>query len=151
MSSYACQQVLLHPNPDTRATLEFICSDKLTGQVDLGVKTKQQFVQILTARLEDRIKQPCEQYGLKFVETEQSYTSTASFLDADVLMENPSLQISGFTPNPRTGFPLENPNLQISGFTLNPRTGFPPTFGEKPDGWRESGKHRLNPHASSAR
>jgi len=68
MSSYACQQVLLHPNPDTRATLEFICSDKLTGQVDLGVKTKQQFVQILTARLEDRIKQPCEQYGLKFVE-----------------------------------------------------------------------------------
>jgi len=84
-------------------------------------------------------------------QTEESYTSTASFLDADVLMENPSLQISGFIPNPRTGFPLENPNLQISGFTLNPRTGFPPTFGEKPDGWRESGKHRLNPHASSAR
>jgi putative transposase len=42
----------------------------------------------------------CEQYGLRFVETEESYTSKASFLDSDEL----------------------------------------PKFGEKPEGWKESGK-----------
>jgi lycopene cyclase CruP len=50
--------------------------------------------------LKERIKQLCEQYGIKFVETEESYTSKASFLDSDQL----------------------------------------PTFGEKPEGWQESGK-----------
>jgi lycopene cyclase CruP len=50
--------------------------------------------------LKDRIKQLCEQHGVKFVETEESYTSKASFLDSDEL----------------------------------------PTFGEKPEGWQESGK-----------
>ncbi len=42
----------------------------------------------------------CEQYGIHFVETEESYTSKASFLDLDEL----------------------------------------PTFGEKTEGWKESGK-----------
>ena len=32
-----------------------------------------------------RIGQLCEQHGIKFVETEESYTSKTSFLDADVL------------------------------------------------------------------
>jgi hypothetical protein len=36
-------------------------------------------------RLKDRIAQLCEQYGLKFVETEESYTSKASFVDLDLL------------------------------------------------------------------
>jgi putative transposase len=67
---------------------------------NLGSKTNQKFVQIPTARLKDRISQLCEQYGLQFVETEESYTSKASFLDLDVL----------------------------------------PVFGEKPEGWKESGK-----------
>jgi len=47
-----------------------------------------------------RIKHLCKQYGLRFVETEESYTSQASFVDGDSL----------------------------------------PTFGEKPEGWRASGK-----------
>jgi putative transposase len=74
-----------------------------TGQKDgatMGAKTNQKFVQIPTGRLKARIAQLCEQYGLRFVETEESYTSKASFVDRDIL----------------------------------------PTFGEKPEGWKESGK-----------
>jgi transposase len=48
-------------------------------------KNNQEFVQIPTARLKARIGQLCEQYGLRFVETEESYTSQASFLDDDFL------------------------------------------------------------------
>ncbi len=68
--------------------------------INLGSKTNQKFVQIPTAKLKYRIAQLCEQYGIKFIETEESYTSKASFLDNDFL----------------------------------------PTFGEKPKGWKESGK-----------
>lgn len=46
-------------------------------------KTTQSFVQIPTAKLKERVKQLCEYYGIKFVETEESYTSIASFLDGD--------------------------------------------------------------------
>lgn len=58
------------------------------GQKDganMGKKTNQKFVQIPTARLKERIKQLCEIYGVQFLETEESYTSKASFLDSDVL------------------------------------------------------------------
>jgi putative transposase len=73
------------------------------GQKDganMGKKTNQKFVQIPTARLKERIAQLCEQYGICFVETEESYTSKTSFVDGDFL----------------------------------------PTLGEKPEGWKESGK-----------
>jgi putative transposase len=52
---------------------------------DMGRKNNQKFVQIPTAKLKDRIFQPCEQYGIQFIETEESYTSKASFLDSDIL------------------------------------------------------------------
>jgi IS605 OrfB family transposase len=58
-----------------------------TGQrqeAKLG-KTTQTFVQIPTAKLKCRIEQLCEYYGIRFVETEESYTSKASFLDNDFL------------------------------------------------------------------
>lgn len=48
-------------------------------------KTTQSFVQIPTAKLKERVKQLCECHGIKFVETEESYTSIASFLDGDFL------------------------------------------------------------------
>ena len=41
-------------------------------------KTTQSFVQIPTAKLKQRVKQLCAEYGIKFVETEESYTSKAS-------------------------------------------------------------------------
>jgi IS605 OrfB family transposase len=58
------------------------------GQKDganMGRKTNQKFVQIPTARLKTRISQLCEQYGIEFVETEEAYTSKASFVDGDSL------------------------------------------------------------------
>jgi putative transposase len=73
------------------------------GQKDganLGKKNNQNFVQIPTAKLKDRMAQLSEQSGIDFIETEESYTSKASFLDNDVL----------------------------------------PKYGEKPDGWKASGK-----------
>jgi lycopene cyclase CruP len=68
--------------------------------INLDSKTNQKFVQIPTAKLKNRIAQLCEQSGIRFVETEESYTSKTSFLDHDFL----------------------------------------PTFGAKPEGWKESGK-----------
>lgn len=53
--------------------------------MNLGKKTNQKFVQIPTTRLKDRIAQLCEYYGIQFRETEESYTSIASFLDSDML------------------------------------------------------------------
>ncbi len=52
---------------------------------DMGKKNNQSFCQIPTARLKDRIEQLCKQYGIDFIETEESYTSKTSFLDNDVL------------------------------------------------------------------
>jgi len=50
---------------------------------DMGRKTNQKFVQVPTAKLKERIRQLCEQYGLKYIEQEESYTSQASALDLD--------------------------------------------------------------------
>ncbi|WP_353929239.1 zinc ribbon domain-containing protein [Okeanomitos corallinicola TIOX110] len=36
-------------------------------------------------KLKNRIEQLCEQYGIGFIETKESYTSKASFLDRDEL------------------------------------------------------------------
>ncbi|GAX37864.1 RNA-guided endonuclease InsQ/TnpB family protein [Nodularia sp. NIES-3585] len=52
---------------------------------DMGKNNNQNFVQIPTAKLKTRIEQLCEQYGIDFIETEESYTSKTSFLDNDVL------------------------------------------------------------------
>ncbi|OZH53996.1 transposase [Hydrocoleum sp. CS-953] len=68
-------------------------------EANLGQVT-QSFVQIPTAKLKERVKQLCEEHKIKFVATEESYTSKASFLDGDFL----------------------------------------PTFGEKLEGWKASGK-----------
>ena len=51
-------------------------------------------------KLKDRLKQLCDLHGIRFQETEESYTSKASFLDGDSL----------------------------------------PVYGQKPEGWKASGK-----------
>ena len=53
--------------------------------INLGRKTNQKFVQMPTAKLKNRIEQLCELYGIEYIETEESYTSQASFLDGDSL------------------------------------------------------------------
>lgn len=81
-------------------TVIFGWNKRQKDSINLGKKTNQKFVQIPTGKLKERIKQLCEQYGIRFVETEESYTSKASFVDNDLI----------------------------------------PTFGEKPEGWKSSGK-----------
>jgi len=96
----AARLVLKHCIENKIGTVVFGWNKGQRQEINLGSKTNQKFVQIPTARLKDRIAQLCEQHGLRFVETEESYTSKASFLDSDEL----------------------------------------PTFGAKPEGWKESGK-----------
>jgi putative transposase len=67
--------------------------------INIGAKNNQKFVQIPTAKLKDRIAQLCAEYGIEFIETEESYTSKSSFLDNDELPkfsgEKPAQEFSG--------------------------------------------------------
>jgi len=54
-------------------------------EINLGSKTHQNFVQISTARLNERISKLCEPNGIRFIDTEESSTSKPSFLDSDEL------------------------------------------------------------------
>ncbi|TAG86838.1 MAG: transposase [Oscillatoriales cyanobacterium] len=70
------------------------------SHVNMGKKNNQKFVQMPLGKLKDRLNQLCDLHGIKFTETEEAYTSKASFLDGDSL----------------------------------------PKYGEKPEGWKASGK-----------
>ncbi|WP_367267680.1 RNA-guided endonuclease TnpB family protein [Okeania sp. SIO2C9] len=60
-------------------TIVFGWNQRQKDSINIGKKNNQQFVQIPTAKLKARIAQLSEQYGIKFLETEESYTSKASF------------------------------------------------------------------------
>ena len=81
----AARQVIEHCDKNGIGTVVFGWNKGHKDSANMGAKTNQKFVQIPTARLKDRIKQLCEHYGIQFVETEESYTSKASFLDRDEL------------------------------------------------------------------
>lgn len=53
--------------------------------VNIGKRNNQNFVQLPTAKLKARLKAVLEEIGVNFVETEEAYTSKASFLDGDSL------------------------------------------------------------------
>jgi putative transposase len=67
---------------------------------NLGKVNNQKFVQMPLGKLKNRLKELCDLHSIRFVETEEAYTSKASFLDGDSL----------------------------------------PKYGEKPSGWKASGK-----------
>ena len=96
----AARIVINHCLENNIGTIVFGWNKRNKDSINIGKKNNSEFVPIPTARLKDRIAQLCEQYGIQFVETEESYTSKASFLDGDYL----------------------------------------PTYGEKPDDWKPSGK-----------
>jgi IS605 OrfB family transposase len=66
-------------------TIVFGWNQRNKDSINIGKKNNQEFVQVPTARLKDRVAQLCLQYGIRFVETEESYTSKASFLSNDML------------------------------------------------------------------
>lgn len=79
------RQVIEHCLDNGIGTVVFGWNKGQKDSANMGAKTNQKFVQVPTARLKDRIKQLCEQYSIQFVETEESYTSKASFVDRDEL------------------------------------------------------------------
>ncbi len=81
----AAIKVIKHCLDNQIGTVIFGWNKGQKDSANMGSKTNQKFVQIPTGRLKDRIAQLCEQYGIKFVETEESYSSKASFVDNDSL------------------------------------------------------------------
>ena len=53
--------------------------------VNMGKANNQKFVQIPFNQLRTYLKTLCERYGIAYIETEESYTSKASFLDGDAI------------------------------------------------------------------
>lgn len=66
-------------------TIVFGWNKNQKQKCNLGKQNNQKFVSVPTAKLKDRIAQLCLQFGINFIETEESYTSKASFLDGDEL------------------------------------------------------------------
>ncbi len=81
----AARKVVNHCLQNQIGTVVFGWNQKQKDGINLGKKTNQKFVQVPTGRLKNRIAQLCAQYGIQFVETEESYTSKASFVDNDFL------------------------------------------------------------------
>ena len=55
------------------------------NQANLGKRNNQNFIQIPTARLKNRIKELAESVGIIFTETEEAYTSKSDFFSSDLL------------------------------------------------------------------
>lgn len=55
--------------------------------INIGKRNNQNFVQLPTAKLKARLEAVLEEVGVTFVETEEAYTSKASFLDGDSLFK----------------------------------------------------------------
>lgn len=81
----AARQVINHCLEEEMGTLVFGWNKDQKRRSNMGRKGNQKFVQVPTGKLKDRIQQLCELYGIEFVEQEESYTSKASALDADVI------------------------------------------------------------------
>ena len=81
----AARIVINHCLENNIGTIVFGWNKGNKNEIELGKKNNSEFVPIPTARLKDRISQLCEQCGVKFIETEESYTSQSSFLDGDDL------------------------------------------------------------------
>lgn len=96
----AARLVINHCLENGIGTLVFGWNKGQKQGIQMGRKTNQKFVSVPTARLKQRIQQLCEQYGIEFIEQEESYTSKASALDLDEI----------------------------------------PVYGEKPEGWKPSGR-----------
>lgn len=53
--------------------------------INIGSVNNQKFVQIPHGILRSKLKHKCSEYGINFIEQEESYTSKASFIDKDII------------------------------------------------------------------
>ena len=79
----AAKIVINHCLKNNIGTIVFGWNKGQKQESNMGKKNNQKFVQIPTGKLKDRIEQLCNQYNIRFLETEESYTSKASNLDLD--------------------------------------------------------------------
>lgn len=81
----AARIVVDHCLKNQIGTIVFGWNKRQKDSSNMGRVNNQKFVSVPTAKLKDRVAQLCDMYGIKFVETEESYTSIASFVDNDFL------------------------------------------------------------------
>lgn len=81
----AARLVINHCLENNIGTIVFGWNQGQKQGSNLGSKNNQKWVQVPTARLKTRIQQLCELSSIRFVETEESYTSKYSFVDGDYL------------------------------------------------------------------
>ena len=79
----AAKLVIQHCLDNNIGTIVFGWNKKQKQNSNMGKKTNQKFVQIPTAKLKTRIEQLCLKYDIRYLETEESYSSKASSLDLD--------------------------------------------------------------------
>ena len=92
--------IIDHCLKSTIGTLVIGWNKGFKSHANMGRLNNQKFTQIPLGKLKDRLKQLCDLHGIRYQETEESYTSKASYLDGDSL----------------------------------------PVYGQKPEGWKASGK-----------
>ena len=74
----AARIVINHCLKNNIGTVVFGWNKRNKDSINIGKKNNSEFVPIPTARLKDRITQMSEQYGIQFVETEESYSASRS-------------------------------------------------------------------------
>ncbi len=79
----AAKTIVAHCLDNGIGKVVFGWNDGQKDGANMGAKTNQKYVQIPHAKLKERVKQLCEKHGIQFVQTEESYTSKASFVDRD--------------------------------------------------------------------
>ena len=67
------------------ATVVFGWNQGIKQGSNMGKKNNQNFVQLPTAKLKERLKVVLTEIGVNFVEVNEAYTSKASFLDGDLI------------------------------------------------------------------
>ena len=66
-------------------TLVIGWNESFKNNTNMGRVNNQKFVQMPLGKLKDRLAQLCDLHGIRFQETEESYTSKSSYLDGDSL------------------------------------------------------------------
>lgn len=66
-------------------TLVIGWNEGFKSNANIGRVNNQKFVQMPLGKLKDRLAQLCDLHGIRFQETEESYTSKSSYLDGDSL------------------------------------------------------------------
>nr|CUM59948.1 protein of unknown function [Planktothrix agardhii] len=81
----AAKLIIIHCLKYGIGTLVIGWNEGFKINANLGNLNNQKFVQMPLSTLKSRVKQLCDVHGIRFIETEEAYTSKASFLDGDSL------------------------------------------------------------------